>query len=155
MVQTHAGGTWGKEIVFSLVARKGKVGSVHTPSVTATTLREILVSQLENSAKLYTDDVGQYRHMHRDFDHEVVNPKADDYVRGEAHTNTVERYFSVLKRGITGTYHHVSQQHLKRYLCEFDFRYNERASFIESQRYRTHLKGLDWQCRQTGDLLRK
>ena len=44
------------------------------------------------------------------------------------HSNTVENYFSILKRGITGTYHHVSQQHLKRYLAEFDFRYNERSS---------------------------
>jgi hypothetical protein len=49
-------------------------------------------------------------------------------VRGEAHTNTVENYFLILKRGITGTYHHVSAQHLKRYLAEFDFRYNERSA---------------------------
>jgi hypothetical protein len=49
-------------------------------------------------------------------------------VRGAAHTDTVEGYFSILKRGINGTYHHVSQQHLKRYLCEFDFRYNERSA---------------------------
>ena len=49
-------------------------------------------------------------------------------VRGDAYTNTVESYFALLKRGITGTYHHVSQQHLKRYLAEFDFRYNERSA---------------------------
>ena len=50
------------------------------------------------------------------------------YVRGNAHTNTIEGYFSILKRGIIGTYHHVSPQHLKRYLAEFDFRYNERTA---------------------------
>src|SRR5215212_6429648 len=60
--------------------------------------------------------------------HETVNHGANEYVRGEAHTNTVEGYFSILKRGIVGTYHHVSQQHLKRYLAEFDFRYNERTA---------------------------
>ena len=49
-------------------------------------------------------------------------------MRGDVHTNTIEGYFSVLKRGINGTYHHVSQQHLKRYLAEFDFRYNERMA---------------------------
>jgi hypothetical protein len=75
-----------------------------------------------------TDDAGQYRHMHRDFKHETVNHGAGEYVRGEAHSNTVENYFSILKRGIIGVYHHVSQQHLKRYLAEFDFRYNERMT---------------------------
>ncbi len=53
--------------------------------------------------------------------HEVVNHGAGEYVRGDAHTNTVEGYFSILKRGIIGTFHHVSAQHLKRYLAEFDF----------------------------------
>jgi hypothetical protein len=60
--------------------------------------------------------------------HEAVNHGIGEYVRGDAHTNTVEGCFSILKRGITGTYHHVSQQHLKRYLAEFDFRYNARAA---------------------------
>ncbi len=126
--KTRLGGSWGKETVFSLVERKGRVRSVHTPSVTSATLREILVTQLEGQTKLVTDDAGQYRYMHRDFDHEVVNHGAGEYVRGEAHTNTVENYFLILKRGITGTYHHVSAQHLKRYLAEFDFRYNERSA---------------------------
>jgi transposase-like protein len=118
----------GKEIAFSLVERGGRVRSQHIPDVTAKTLREILVSQLDGDTSLMTDDAGQYRHMHRDFRHKTVNHGIGEYVRGEAHTNTVEGYFSILKRGITGTYHHVSQQHLKRYLAEFDFRYNERAA---------------------------
>jgi transposase-like protein len=115
-------------MVFSLVERKGRVRSIHTPSVSASTLLPILVEQLQSATKLMTDDAGQYRHMRRDFDHEVVNHRAGEYVRGEAHTNTVEGYFSILKRGITGTYHHISAQHLKRYLAEFDFRYNERSA---------------------------
>ena len=64
--------------------------------------------------------------MGRDFDHEHVNHKANEYVRGAAHTNTVENYFSILKRGITGCYFHVSEAHLHRYLAEFDFRYSNR-----------------------------
>lgn len=123
----NIGGT-GKEIAFSLVERGGRVRSQHIPDVTANTLREILVSQLNSDTALMTDDAGQYRHMYEDFRHETVNHGIGEYVRGEAHTNTVEGYFSILKRGITGTYHHVSQQHLKRYLAEFDFRYNERAA---------------------------
>mgnify|MGYP003627853705 CR=1 FL=1 len=124
----NIGGT-GKEIVFSLVERGGKVHSRHVPSVTAKTLRPILVAQLDAKTYLMTDDAGQYRNMPKDFPaHQTVNHSIDEYVRGEAHTNTVEGYFSILKRGIVGTYHHVSQQHLKRYLAEFDFRYNERMA---------------------------
>ena len=57
-----------------------------------------------------------------------MNHSILEYVRGDAHTNTIEGYFSILKRGINGVYHHVSPQHLKRYLAEFDFRYNEREA---------------------------
>ena len=64
--------------------------------------------------------------MGRDFEHKSVNHSASEYVRGDAHTNTVENYFSILKRGITGCYFHVSEDHLHRYLAEFDFRYSNR-----------------------------
>jgi hypothetical protein len=57
-----------------------------------------------------------------------VNHGAGEYVRGDAHTNTVEGYFAIFKRSVYGTFHHVSQKHLKRYLAEFDFRYNERSA---------------------------
>lgn len=139
------GGSWGKETVFSLVERGGHVRSVHTPSVTAATLRPILVAQVDKKSFLVTDDAGQYRYMHRDFfRHETVNHGIEEYVRGEAHTNTVEGYFSILKRGITGTYHHVSQQHLKRYLAEFDFRYNERAKLgvSDAERMAKSIQGI-------------
>lgn len=121
-------GGMGKEPVFALVERKGQVRSQHVPGVNAKTLRPILVAQVDAKTFLMTDDAGQYRHMHKDFTHQTVNHGAGEYVRGDAHTNTIENYFSILKRGITGTFHHVSQQHLKRYLAEFDFRYNERAA---------------------------
>lgn len=76
-----------------------------------------------------TDGEGQYRLVADMFaSHDVVNHSIGEYVRGDAHTNTIEGYFSIMKRGINGVYHHVSAQHLKRYLAEFDFRYNERAA---------------------------
>jgi transposase-like protein len=122
-------GGMGKEAVFSLVERGGKVRSQHVPRVDARTLRPILEAQLDKASYLMTDGEGQYRILGPMFaKHEVVNHTIGEYVRGEAHTNTVEGYFSILKRGIVGTYHHVSQQHLRRYLCEFDFRYNERSA---------------------------
>jgi transposase-like protein len=143
--RTSAVGGMGKEIAFALVERSGKVRSQHVPSVSAATLRPILVAQIDKASFLITDDAGQYRHMHLDFPkHEVVNHGIGEYVRGEAHSNTVENYFSILKRGIMGTYHHVSQQHLKRYLAEFDFRYNERAKLdvTDADRTKTAVKGV-------------
>jgi transposase-like protein len=124
----NIGGT-GKEVVLSLVERGGKVRSKHIPTVSSETLRPILKAQLHDATTLMTDDAGQWRVVGRGYPrHEVVNHGVGEYVRGDAYTNTIEGYFSILKRGIAGVYHHVSPQHLKRYLAEFDFRYNERAS---------------------------
>ena len=120
-----------KEAVFSLVERDGRVSSHHVPSVSASTLRPILVTHVDRKSWLMTDNAGQYVAVGREYaGHGTVNHSIDEYVRhgGFMHTNTIEGYFSILKRGVTGTYHHVSQQHLKRYLAEFDFRYNERSA---------------------------
>jgi transposase-like protein len=123
-----------KAAVFSMVQRGGDVRSMHLTEVTAKTLRPIMLAHIDDKSALYTDDAGQYRKLSDDFAHEVVNHSAEEYVRGEVHTNTIEGYFSILKRGINGTYHHVSQQHLGRYLAEFDFRYNNRLSLgVEDQ----------------------
>ncbi|MGD9538331.1 MAG: IS1595 family transposase [Alphaproteobacteria bacterium] len=143
--RTSAVGGMGKEIAFALVERGGKVRSQHVPDVSAATLRPILVAQIDRASFLVTDDAGQYRHVREDFPaHETVNHGIGEYVRGEAHSNTVENYFSILKRGITGTYHHVSQQHLKRYLAEFDFRYNERMALevTDAQRADKAVRGV-------------
>jgi len=117
-----------KAAVFSMVERGGQVRSMHLTDVTAATLRPITLAHIDGKSVIMTDDAGQYRKVSDDFAHEVVNHSADEYVRGEAYTNTVEGVFSILKRGITGTFHHVSQQHLHRYLAEFDFRYNNRLA---------------------------
>jgi len=122
-----ATGGVGKEIAFALVERGGSVRSHHVPSISARTLRPILREQIHEDSKLMSDDGGARlgKYFRRS---ETVNHSIGEYVRGDAHTNTIEGYFSILKRGITGVYHHVSPQHLKRYLAEFDFRYNERAA---------------------------
>jgi transposase-like protein len=114
----------GKEAVFSLVERGGKVRSHHVANVTAKTLRPIMDEQIAEATRTMSDDGGA-RARHGSADHHSVNHSIGEYVRGEVHTNTIEGYFSIMKRGITGVYHHVSPQHLKRYLAEYDFRYNE------------------------------
>jgi hypothetical protein len=78
--------------------------------------------------RLMTDDAKWYTRIGEEFaGHESTQHAKGEYVRGDAHTNTVEDYFSILKRGIIGAYHHVSPEHLPRYLAEFDFSYSNRA----------------------------
>ena len=121
-----------KAAVFALVERDGRVRSKHVPNVNAKTLRPILKAHLDGRSFLMTDEARVYRNLGREVakGHGTVNHSIEEYVRGGGffHTNTAESYFSILKRGIIGTYHHVSEQHLHRYLAEFDFRHNARTA---------------------------
>jgi len=134
-----------KEAVFSLVERGGKVRSTHMESVSVKNVREVLSEQMLRTSHLRTDSLGIYKNPGKYYaSHETVNHEIGEYVRGDAHTNTIENYFSILKRGITGTYHHVSATHLKRYLAEFDYRYNERKALGVSdfERFQKSLPGI-------------
>jgi transposase-like protein len=118
-----------KEAVMALVERGGRVASFHVPNVTAATLKPIIAEALSTDSHFRTDESGVYWDIGERFaSHRTVVHSANEYVRGDAHTNTIEGYFSILKRGIYGVYQHVSEHHLKRYLAEFDFRYNERIA---------------------------
>ena len=117
-----------KEPVVALVERDGKVRSFHVEAVSSRTLAPILYTQIDRASFLMTDESNVYTKAGREFaGHGTVNHSIREYVRGSFyHSNTVENYFSILKRGITGNYQWVSAKHLKRYLGEFDFRYNTR-----------------------------
>src|SRR6202022_2426310 len=133
-----------KEPVLALVERGGKVRSYHVPEVTAATLKPIIVDAIAKDSHFRTDESGVYWKIGEEFaSHRTVIHSVGEYVRGDAHTNTIEGYFSIFKRGIYGVYHHVSQQHLKRYLGEFDFRYNERIALgvNDPQRAAKAIKG--------------
>jgi transposase-like protein len=126
--------------VMSLVERDGQVRSFHVPNVTGVTLGRVLASHAHPKSRLMTDDSATYRGFGWQFaDHGRVTHTRGEYVSRQdptIHTNTVEGYFSILKRGITGVYHHVSEAHLHRYLSEFDYRYNtrERLGFKDVDR---------------------
>ncbi len=129
---------------MALVERGGKVRSYHVPEVTAVTLKPIIVDAIAKDSHFRTDESGVYWKIGEEFaSHRTVIHSIGEYVRGDAHTNTIEGYFSIFKRGIYGVYHHVSQQHLKRYLGEFDFRYNERIAVgvNDAQRAAKAMKG--------------
>jgi transposase-like protein len=116
-----------KKIMFTLVERGGHARSFHVANVHANTLRPLLFQHADRLSSLMTDESSSYRLVGQDYwQHKKVNHGASEYVRGQWHTNTVENFFSIFKRGIIGVYHHVSQAHLSRYACEFDFRYNHR-----------------------------
>ncbi len=118
------------------------------PDVTGQNLKKILEEQISAESHLMTDSSPRYNVVKRapQFSaYDQVNHSKDEYVRGIAHTNTVEGYFSILKRGLHGTFHHVSPQHLHRYTNEFDFRYNYREAqgFNDVQRANQLLKGIE------------
>ena len=115
--------------VMTLVERGGKARSAHVDRLTSGTVHEILIHNVSRDSALMTDEASYYRRPGEFFaSHESVTHSADEYVRGDVHTNTVEGYYSIFKRGMKGIYQHCSEAHLPRYLAEFDFRYSNRAA---------------------------
>lgn len=116
-----------KAPVMLLVERGGEVRYSHVANVSGDEVKGFIRMHVDPSARIMTDSFASYRGLRHEFaDHGIVNHADGEYVRGDVHTNTAENYFSILKRGINGSYHHVSKAHLHRYLSEFDFRYNNR-----------------------------
>lgn len=134
----------GKKVpVFSLVERSGNVISTPVERVTGKNLKAIMRERVDKSSIIMTDDFKSYTGVGNEFaKHHVINHSSKEYVRGEIHTNTIEGYFSLLKRGIIGVYHHVGKQHLHRYLSEFDFRYNRRR-IDDADRSKSALVGIE------------
>jgi len=123
---------WDKRAVVALVERGGKVKMFHVEHATAANIREIMVTNIRRGSALHTDESRLYTETGKEFaSHDTVKHSAGEYVRYEGekiiHSNTVENVFSVFKRGMTGVYQHCSEAHLKRYLTEFEFRYNNRS----------------------------
>src|SRR4051812_31207578 len=113
--------------VVSLVERDGRARSFHVANIHAGTVRGAIVTNIDRASTLMTDDARFYWNIGREFTggHGTVLHAAGQFSKGSGvHSNTAENFFSILKRGVIGTYHHWSAQHLHRYLAEFDFRYS-------------------------------
>ena len=131
--------------VLTLVSREGEARSFHIDKVDAKTVAPIMRENIRREAKIMTDEAGQYRRTKRDFaEHHVVHHGRGEYGRGPVHTNTIEGYFSIFKRGMKGVYQHCGEQHLHRYLAEFDFRYTNRVALgvSDDMRAETALRGV-------------
>jgi transposase-like protein len=131
--------------VVSLVERNGQKRSFHVANVNHKTVGPILKKQLSVKARLMTDETSVYNKVGKEFaSHDKVNHSAGEYSRGDITTNTVESSFAIFKRGLYGTFHHVSEAHLQRYATEFDFRWNTRTKlgFTDADRTLVAIKNI-------------
>jgi transposase-like protein len=134
-----------KKAVVALVEREGHVRSFHVANVNAKNVRALIVTNVDRSAHLMTDESPIYTRLGKEFGaHYSVNHSAKEYVTygGFKHSNTAENFFSIFKRGVIGTYHHMSEAHLGRYCKEFDFRYNTRE-LTDAERAAIAIKGME------------
>ena len=131
--------------VVSLVERGGKARSFVVSNVDKATVTKILFTNADRKSELMTDEAAFYQAPGAHYaEHHAINHGEREYARGKATTNTVEGFFSIFKRGLVGTYQHVSAAHLPRYMAEFDFRYSNRAhlEIDDAERTEIALKGI-------------
>jgi transposase-like protein len=120
-----------KHAVHALVERGGQMRATHVADVSARTLRKAISKHVAKGTTMNTDDALAYYHMSKEFAaHGVVNHSADEYVSkdGKVHIQSAEAFFAILKRGVMGSFHSISEQHLQRYIDEFAFRWNTRSA---------------------------
>lgn len=117
-----------KTPVVGMVEREGKLNAKAVENVQHATLSREIIANVKESAKLYTDEWLGYKGLERIYDHSIVKHNQSEYVVGRIHTNTIEGFWSLLKRGIIGIYHFTSKKHLQKYVDEFVFRYNTRKN---------------------------
>lgn len=115
-----------KTPMLGILERDGKVYAVPIKNTKIKSLYPIMVSKVEKGATIYTDEYGAYKALENNYTHGIVKHSAGEYVSGKVHTNNIENFWSLLKRGLDGIYHQVSDKHLSRYINEFTFRYNNR-----------------------------
>ena len=132
--------------VLTPVERGGKSRTFHVDGTSIADLAPVLRTNIAREAKLMTDSAGWYTSLGKEFaSHETVKHSADEYVRGDVTTNTVEGFFSIFKRGMRGIYQHCDEKHLHRYLAEYEFRYNHRIrlGFDDMDRTIAAVKGAE------------
>ena len=118
-----------KRAVLSLVERGGTARTFHVATTDANTIDRIMRENIKRETNIHTDESRLYNFAPWTFaKHETIKHSADEYVRGDVATNSVEGYFSIFKRGMKGVYQHCKEKHMHRYLAEFDFRYNTRTA---------------------------
>ncbi|MDP3723040.1 MAG: IS1595 family transposase [Candidatus Omnitrophota bacterium] len=119
-------GAAGKSIVLGAVQRDGRLAASVVSNLSADTVRPFIEKHIQPGAALMTDEFTTYRRTRKGYTHRTINHSSGKYVRGKVHTNTIEGFWSQLKRSISGTYHAVSPKYLQQYVNEFAYRYSKR-----------------------------
>ena len=140
---TQGGGGGDKTIVVGTLERDGRVKAQVAPDRNMKTLHAIIKKNVAKGARLMTDELASYRGLTEDYIHAIVTHSLGEYVNGDAHTNTLEGFWSLLKRGIVGQYHYVTPRHLNKYVTEFCFRYNARKEKVADLFLRVLYRGLN------------
>lgn len=109
-----------------MIQRKGKVYAIPVSDTKSVTILPIIDNKIEKGCIVYTDEWKSYKVLSVDYLHSIINHSANEFVSGDVHTNNIESFWALLKRGITGIYHHASDKHLEKYINEFTFRFNNR-----------------------------
>jgi transposase-like protein len=144
-VRKHRGGYGHKHAVLTLIDRSsGEARSFHIDNADSANIVPIVKANVAKETTIATDEANYYAQLNRDYYHGTVNHSQDEWVVGEFHTNSAEGYFSHFKRSVRGTYTHISEKHLHRYLAEFDFRYSNRSKLGVDDEKRTEraLRGI-------------
>jgi len=119
-------GPWEKQAVMGLLQRKGGFEARAIPTTGRKILVGVIKDRVDKRARVMTDEYAAYKSIDKEYDHEAVNHSKEEWVRGDVYTNGVENAWSLFKRSIVGSFHHVSEKHIDRYLNEFDWRFNNR-----------------------------
>lgn len=131
-----------KTAVLAVIERKGNIKAIKTDAVDSRAIGSFITNNVVLGSNLMTDEYKIYNSVKWLYNHTFVKHGAGEYVSNDCHTNTLEGFFSLLKRGIIGIYHFVSAKHLENYLNEFTFRYNSK-NYTEENRFNLMLNGCD------------
>jgi transposase-like protein len=122
-------GAEGKTVLFGMMEKNGDVMTKVVPDVKRKTLQPIIKENVEQGSTVHTDELSSYNNLSsQGYKHETVNHGTGEYARGSVHVNSIEGYWSNLKKSISGTHVHVSKKHLGKYSNEFEYRYNSRQN---------------------------
>ena len=129
-----------KKAVIGIIERDGKVALKYVSGETSENMVEFVKTHVPQDATIYTDEAPAYKQLKKTYKHDNITHYLNIYVEGQVHTNTIENFWSILKRGLYGVYHQVSDKHLSRYLDEYSARYNNRK-LTSYERFNQFLEG--------------
>ena len=134
-VPRSQGRSWKDKVpVLGMLERGGNLITQVVQNTQQNTIEPIVNENIKKGSNVFTDEWHAYKDLNKQFNHQVVNHSAKEYVNKKAHTNSIENFWSHLKRGIYGTYHWISKKHLSKYVDEFTLRYNTRK-YEERERF--------------------